>query len=83
MFESTLVKMSNCWKSHAAAHFIQFIVIMAIAYLTHNSFLASGKFCHLLITFSNRLDPDQDRQNDGPVISGSKLFDANSIQRFF
>ena len=21
-FESTLVKMSNCWKSHAAAHFL-------------------------------------------------------------
>ena len=21
-FESTLVKMSNCWKSHAAAHFM-------------------------------------------------------------
>ena len=21
--ESTLVKMSNCWKSHAAAHFIR------------------------------------------------------------
>ena len=24
-----------------------------------NSFLASGNFCHLLITFSNILDPDQ------------------------
>ena len=31
-----------------------------------NSFLASGDFCHLLITFcklGNSLDPDQDRQN--------------------
>ena len=24
--ESTLVKMSNCWKSHAAAHFVSNIV---------------------------------------------------------
>ena len=31
-----------------------------------NSFLASGNFCHLLITIVNRLDPDQDRQNVGP-----------------
>ena len=27
-----------------------------------NYFLASGDFCHLLITFANSLDPDQDRQ---------------------
>ena len=26
-----------------------------------NTFLASGDFCHLLITFANSLDPDQDR----------------------
>ena len=25
-----------------------------------HSFLASGKFCRLIITFSNSLDPDQD-----------------------
>ena len=30
-------------------------------------FLASGNFCHLLlITYANRLDPDQERGNDGP-----------------
>ena len=29
--ESTLVKMSNCWKSHAAAHFI----LMAISSIRH------------------------------------------------
>ena len=28
-----------------------------------NSFLASGDFCRLLITFANSLDPDQDQQN--------------------
>ena len=28
--ESTLVKMSNCWKSHAAAHIIQCIIIMLV-----------------------------------------------------
>ena len=27
--ESTLVKMSNCWKSHAAAHFNLILVIEA------------------------------------------------------
>ena len=31
-----------------------------------NSFLNSGDFCCLLITFANSLDPDQDRQNVGP-----------------
>ena len=31
-----------------------------------NSFLASSDFCHLLITFANNLDPDQDGQNVGP-----------------
>ena len=29
-----------------------------------NSFPASGKFCHLLITFVNSLDPDQARQKE-------------------
>ena len=31
-----------------------------------NFFLASGEFCHLLITFANCLDQDQDRQIVGP-----------------
>ena len=31
--ESTLVKMSNCWKSHAAAHFIHYYILYII--LTH------------------------------------------------
>ena len=30
-----------------------------------NSYLASGEFCRLLITFTNSLDPYQDRQNQG------------------
>ena len=30
---------------------------------TVNSYLASGDFCRLLITFANSLDPDQDQQN--------------------
>ena len=29
-------------------------------------FLASGDFCHLLITFVNNLGPDQDQENVGP-----------------
>ena len=36
-------------------------------YLTINSYLASSAFCHLLITFSNSLDPDQDRHNQDRV----------------
>ena len=31
-----------------------------------NSLLASGEFCHTLMTFANSLDPDQARQNVGP-----------------
>ena len=27
---------------------------------------ANGYFCHLMITFANSLDPDQDRQNVSP-----------------
>ena len=31
-----------------------------------DSLLASGNFCHLLITFANSLDPDQVQPNVGP-----------------
>ena len=31
-----------------------------------NSFFSSSDFCHLLITFANSLDPDQDRLCVGP-----------------
>ena len=34
-----------------------------------------GNFCHLLITFANRLDPDQDQQNVGSDLE-SKLNDS-------
>ena len=37
------------------------------------SFLASGDFCCLLITFANRLDPVQDRQNVGPDLDPNGL----------
>ena len=30
------------------------------------SFLASGNCCHLLISFANSLDPDQDEHSVGP-----------------
>ena len=39
----------------------------------HNSFLAIGDFCHLLITFANSLDPDQDQQNIDPVLDPNGL----------
>ena len=33
----------------------------------------SGNFCHLLITFANSLNPDQDRQNIGPDLATKGL----------
>ena len=38
---------------------------------TINSFLASGNFCRLLITFANSLDLDQDRCFVGPDLDPS------------
>ena len=35
--------------------------------------LASSDFCRLLITFTNSLDPDQDRQNVGPDLDSNCL----------
>ena len=40
-----------------------------------NSFPASGDFCRLLIIFENSLDPDQARQNVGPVLAPDCLKD--------
>ena len=37
------------------------------------SFLPSVDICHLLITFTNRLDRDQDRQNIGPDLDSNCL----------
>ena len=34
---------------------------------------ARDTFCHLLITFANSLDPDQDRQNVGPDLDLNRL----------
>ena len=38
-----------------------------------NSYHASGDFCHLIITFANSLDLDQDRQNASPGSVGPDL----------
>ena len=38
-----------------------------------NSFLDSGNFCHLLMTFANSLDPDQDLQNICPDLDSNSL----------
>ena len=38
-----------------------------------NYFLASSDFCHLLKTYANSLDPDQDRQNVGPDLDSNCL----------
>ena len=39
----------------------------------YNSFLVSGDFCPVLITLTNSLDPDQDRQNVGPDLDPNCL----------
>ena len=38
-----------------------------------NSLPTSGDFCHLLITFANRLDPDQAQPNVGPDLDPNCL----------
>ena len=49
-----------------------------------NSFLASGDFFHMLITFANSLDSDQDRQNVGPDLDLNRLTLCDSVpERFF
>ena len=40
-----------------------------------NSFLDSSDFCHVLITFANSLDLDQDRKNVSPDLNPN-LFDT-------
>ena len=35
--------------------------------------MLTGKFCRLLITLANNLDPDQDRQNVGPDMDPNRL----------
>ena len=37
------------------------------------TFLASINFCHLGITFANKLNPDQDQQNVGPDLDPNCL----------
>ena len=46
---------------------------VVIGALRVNSDLDSGDFCHLLITFSNSLDPDQDRHAVGPDLDPNRL----------
>ena len=38
-----------------------------------SSFLVSHNFCHLLLTFANSLNPDQDQQNVGPDLDPNCL----------
>ena len=75
--ESTLVKMSNCWKTPAAAQMIIVqIYIYAFGFMMNISLLPICAFCtmyyfialtlSLLITFANCLNPDQAQQNVRP-----------------
>ena len=38
-----------------------------------NSFLPDSDFSHLVMTFANSLDPDQDRHNVGPDLDPNHL----------
>ena len=40
---------------------------------TGSTFFPSGHFCHLLVTFENILDPDQNQQNVGPDLDRNCL----------
>ena len=48
-----------------------------------NFFLASSDFCHLLITFANSLDPDQDGQNVGSDLDPNRLTLMLFLKEFF
>ena len=56
--------------------------LFKLCLLLFNSFLASGNFCHPLITFANSLDPDQARQNVGPDLEPDCWTDGIP-ERFF
>ena len=38
-----------------------------------NSFLARGDFCHLMMTFANSFDPEQEGHNFGPDLYPNRL----------
>ena len=62
--ESTLVKISNCWKSHAAAHSYTLALLFFAQFCWysngrgHNGCLLFVCQYRLLITFAIRLDPE-------------------------
>ena len=70
-----LVKIISSWqKSTLARKELGFFsVLTQYRYYNINYLPASGKFCHLLITFANSLDPDQTQHSVG-AWSGSKVF---------
>ena len=47
------------------------------------SFFANANFCHLLITFANSLDPDEDRQKVGPDLGPNCLTLIVILKEFF
>ena len=53
--------------------YIQKNHLRGTAVLGFNSSLARGAFCHLLITFANSLDPDQDLQDVGSGLNTNGL----------
>ena len=48
-------------------------IFSLIVHTKSNCFLASGDFCHLLITFANSLDPDQDGHSVHPELDRNHL----------
>ena len=47
--------------------------IVLISLKTYLTLLAGDNFCHLLITFANEVDQDQDQQSVGPDLDPSRL----------
>ena len=51
-------------------------------FTTFNTFLACGDYCHMLITFANSLDPDQDQHSVHPDLDPNR-FDGVFLKEFF
>ena len=71
--ESTLVKMSICWKSHAAVHIVRLFINHKNFQIFIFGLKEEGHFCRLPTTFANSLDLDQDRQNVDPHLDPNYL----------
>ena len=67
--ESTLVKMSNCWKSHAVAHYLTLILLLFFCPKMAICLIYSNAIKTNFIMEANTMNPDQTAPK-GAVWSG-------------